>query len=235
MQFALDYATLSPRNFQTSHALLQISVTALGSPTIRSWFDPSVHKLVRLTSDTTGAYLRITKLGATPKDSWKNYAGLNPRVEICTPTLCRKGYQSKWQYTIRIPKCPEGHCIIFQLMDKEDDGTTPLPTFQLIVRKGKMCARYAEITTEGKRGLLVYQDLFSMDTYWDQWMTFDIEGLLNYVRGRMNVKLNGKLIWAKERYPTASRTPKAVKMAYGVYGYPGPDFTLHVRKISYSS
>lgn len=235
MPWMIDYSTLPIKDFQTSHSLMMVSVTAPGMPTIRSWLDSAMHKLIKITRDASGQFLSITKLGATPKDTWRNYAGLNPRVEICTPVMCGKNRLSRWQLVCRIPKCPEGHNIIFQLMDKEDDGSTPLPTFQLIVRKGILHARYAEITPEGKRGLLVYQELCSMDKHWDQWMTLDIEGLLTYVRGRMLVKLNGVTLWSKERYPSASRFNKAVKMAYGVYGYPGPDFTLHVKKISYSS
>lgn len=214
---------------------MMISVTAPGSPTIRSWFDPAVHKLVKLAKDSSGQFLSITKLGATPKDSWRNYAGLNPRVELCTPTMCGKGRLSRWELICRIPKCPEGHNIIFQLMDKEDDGSTPLPVFQLIVRKGILHARYADITDEGDRGLLVYQELCSMEQWWGKWMTFEIEGLLAFVRGRMSVKLNGKPMWSKEGYRSASRAPKPLKMAFGVYGYPGPDFTLHVKKLTYSS
>lgn len=235
MQFSIDYSSLLAKEFQSTHALLSVSVTAPGLPTLRNWLDSAMHKLIKLTRDATGQYLSITKLGSTPKDSWKNYSGLNPRVEICTPSLCRKDRFSRWQVQYRIPRCPEGHIIIFQLMDKEDDGTTPLPTFQLIVRKGLLHARYAEITPEGKRGLLVYQELCPMDSLWDRWITIDIEGLLTYLRGHMTVKINGLQVWTKQRYPTASRFQKPVKMAYGVYGYPGPDFSLHVRKISYSS
>lgn len=207
-----------------------ISLTQAGQPTIRHWLDPQVQKQVFLRDRA----LRIIKYGATPKDTWRNYAGLNPRVEICTPTLCAKEKESLWTYTVRLPKNPEAHVIIFQLMDREDDGTTPLPVFQFIIRKNILHARYAEITPAGKRGLLVYQPLCSMDTLWDQWFTLSVKGILSYTRGYMSVTLNGKLVWARKAYPSASRAPKPLKLAYGVYGYPGPDVILDVKKITYT-
>lgn len=214
--------------FYEKHRNLIVSVTKKGGPTVRSWADPVVRNLIKPGHDC----ILITKLGAEPTDSWKNYAGLNPRSEICTQPLCIKNVKSWWTYIFNLKKEESAYVIIFQIMDREDDGKTPLPTFQLIVRHKQLWVRWAEITPEGKRGTLVYQAIGSMDTLWDQWTTVNITGTLSQ-DGWMSVRVNGKYVWEKYNYKSSSKCKEPAKLAYGVYGYPGKDVTLAVRQIKY--
>lgn len=228
MKYTVDYAHITKENFRETHSWMIPSITQKGGPTVRTWMDLIVPQRMVLRNGC----LEMTKLGSEGKDVWRNYAGLNPRVEICTPKLVAKLIPITIDYVFKIPKEPEYYAIIFQLMDREDNGIVPIPTFQLIVRHQQLNVRYAAFKPDGTRGELVYCPIMPM--VWDQFLTVKITGTLD-VKGSMKVFVNGVEKWSKSKYKSGSTCKDNVKMAYGVYGYPGKDMTNIVKYISYST
>ncbi len=212
---------------------ISISCTQPGMPTEAKWDEPRVLERVK----QNGYELILFKPGLIPFDTDWNKGGvktytsnLNPRVEIVSKYgVAPKKVPLSVKYTFRVPKCDNYYAVIFQLMDREEDGKTPLPIFHFIVRDNKLWCRWAEIVN-GKRGNLVYEDLGPM--VFDSVYRLEMHAFLSDKGGYMTVYNHGAKIWEKKNYASASAFAGKPLLSYGVYGKPGIDMRLHVFKVS---
>jgi hypothetical protein len=164
-----------------------------------------------------------------------NYYGhnLNPRIEVVPGPRLPKYTHLVISYEVCL-MAANGHpitdAIVFQLMHHSPNAVnSTLPVFALHVRDDKVQARREYVQSDGSYHGFEMQKLaplqhgyynFVMEVYFD-----------TVKKGYIKVSLEGKEVYSRTNVITCSTNTMLPQLQFGIYGKPGNDEYMAVRKL----